>query len=500
MPEARSRAILLSLLLLALPACAQVRSPGLRSATLEPAPGREHRISPANPRVKPDVPQGLARHAGWDGEEPAEEQSASDSPPADPVQQPAEAALPLVGGGHQLPPAAPMVWTLADVERIALANNPTLPQAQTRILAARGRQIQGGLSPNPTVSYLGAEIGNEGEAGQQGILLGQDVITGNKLGLNRRVAGLEIERARHEAAAQELRVLTDVRKAYYAVLIARRRVELAEQLLTVSEQSVTVSQNLLRAQQVSRVDLLQAQIEAQNARIRLEVAQNRLQAAWRQLTSLMGVPCTEGAALVGSVEADFCELCAEELLVQILAGSPELAAAEANVARARAAVRRAEVEPVPNLNLQSGVQYDHASQDTIAQAQLGVILPVHDRNQGNIRVAQAELIAAQREVDRLRLQLANRLAAALEQYGNARSRVAVFSEKSIPAAREALDLVAGGYREGEFDYLRYLTAQRTYFEISLASLEALGEWWQAKIEIDGLLLTDGLQSAGPERQ
>ena len=65
-----------------------------------------------------------------------------------------------------------------------------------------------------------------------------------------------------------------------------------------------------------------------------------------------------------------------------------------------------------------------------------------------------------------------------------------------PDARESLELVEEAYRQQEFDYLRLLTTQRTYFEANLRYLDALRNWWTARLEIDGLLLSDGLQNPG----
>ena len=45
--------------------------------------------------------------------------------------------------------------TLAELEQMALSNNPTLAQAAAEIHAATGRKLQSGLYPNPTVGYLG---------------------------------------------------------------------------------------------------------------------------------------------------------------------------------------------------------------------------------------------------------------------------------------------------------------------------------------------------------
>jgi cobalt-zinc-cadmium efflux system outer membrane protein len=62
------------------------------------------------------------------------------------------------------------ILTLEELERLALANNPTLAQAQARIQAARGNWVQVEIKPNPVIGYAANEIGNEGEAGQQGII------------------------------------------------------------------------------------------------------------------------------------------------------------------------------------------------------------------------------------------------------------------------------------------------------------------------------------------
>ena len=51
-----------------------------------------------------------------------------------------------------------------------------------------------------------------------------------------------------------------------------------------------------------------------------------------------------------------------------------------------------------------------------------------------------------------------------------------------------------GYREGEFGYLELLTAQRTFFGANLAYLESLQQLWTQSVELEGLLLSGGLQA------
>src|SRR5215471_12605242 len=111
------------------------------------------------------------------------------------------------------------VYRLAELERMALSRNPTLAQAAAAITSAKGRRLQSGLYPNPSVGYEGEEIrGGAFGGGEQGFFVQQSIITAGKLGLNRKIGDAEIKGAEAEAEAQRFRILNGVRMAYYRVL------------------------------------------------------------------------------------------------------------------------------------------------------------------------------------------------------------------------------------------------------------------------------------------
>ncbi|MGH7130302.1 MAG: TolC family protein, partial [Planctomycetaceae bacterium] len=132
--------------------------------------------------------------------------------------------------------------TLAALEQMALANNPTLRQAQNRVRKAEGNRIQVGLYPNPTVGYLSEEIGDDDTAGKQGGFVQQTIVTADKLDWNRAVASQDVEQARWQFDAQQLRVLTDVRVRSIEVLGAQRTVAILERLEDIAEAGVTTAQ------------------------------------------------------------------------------------------------------------------------------------------------------------------------------------------------------------------------------------------------------------------
>jgi cobalt-zinc-cadmium efflux system outer membrane protein len=342
------------------------------------------------------------------------------------------------------------------------------------------------------IGYSAEEMGDDGTAGKQGGFLGQEFITGGKLRMNRQIACHEIARLEQQLAAQQFRVLTDVRTTYYGVLVAQRRVELSRRLVEIAQEGTRTAEQLLKALEASRVDLLQSRIEANRAGILLENAQEDHHAAWRRLAAVVGAPDLTPASLAGDVEDVGSPLDWEEALGRLLSESPELAAAWAEVERARWASRRARVECVPDVDVRGSVHHDNATGDDVVGLEIGVPLPLFDRNQGGIVAADARAIAAERNVQRLRLDLQDRLAGVFREYATARQEVEKYRTSILPDAKEALDLVTKAYSQGEFSYLNLLTAQRTYFQSNLAYLEALLDLQSARARIDGLVLSGSL--------
>jgi cobalt-zinc-cadmium efflux system outer membrane protein len=392
---------------------------------------------------------------------------------------------------EDLPEGLPL--TADSLEAMALANNPAIAQATARIAALRGKWVQAGLPPNPTAGYSASEIGNQGAAGQQGGYVGQKFITGKKLQRNQVVVAAEISRAEQDLVTAEQRVRTDVRKGYFAALLAQRGVSLAEELVRVYSQAVTASKDLLDSQEIPLAGLLQTEVQQENAELLLRTARNRLNQAWRNLSAVVGDPGLTLQPLEGDVDQIPAMLGWEEQLSRLQTLSPEIASAMAEVDRARRALGRARVEAVPDISTQLSVQYDDSTGSTITGVQVGLPLPIWNRNQGGVRQAQAEVAEANRNVDRVELNLQRRLADAFRQYSDADVTAHTYANDILPRSRRTYELVRAAYEQGEVGYLELLVAQQTYSQTNLGYLDALGELWASYLQIDGLMLEGSLQ-------
>ncbi|GAB5402395.1 MAG: TolC family protein [Aureliella sp.] len=393
---------------------------------------------------------------------------------------------------HEAPSIQAM--ELADFESLAFQSNPTLAAATARMNVARGKKLQAGLYPNPVVGYHGVEMGLRGTSGQQGGFISQQFITGQKRQLDRAIAGKEIDEAHFRFYAQEQRVLSDVRIRFYDTLVAQRRVALTRELARLGDELVTATGRLIDARQGTENDLLQAEIRADESQILLSNSLNQNAEAWRRLVTIVGMPSMEFRPVAGKLDANLPNFDWDSCYAKVLDGNPVLQAARTRADRAKIMVQRARKEPIPNVDLSVSHRHHNVTTDDVTNVQVGIPIPVFNRNQGNIQSAQAQWLAACNEARRVELDLQDRLAVAYRRYANARQQVDRYSQRMVPRAERSLKLVTDGYRMGQVEYLTLLNAQQTYLQVNLSYLNSLRELRTASSEIDGQLLTGSLVS------
>ena len=400
--------------------------------------------------------------------------------------------------GVKSQPDEPML-SLQQLEQMALKWNPTLAQAAAQVRVAAGRKLQAGLYPNPVVGYDSDEISTPASGGEHGGFVEQTIVTAGKLGLSREIFEQEQGQAEEQTRAQRYRVLNTVRRRYYETLGAQQIVALRERLATLAREAVDVTYQLFNVGQADRPDLLQAEVEAQQVQLDLITARNDLERSWRQLTAVIGDPNLQRRPLAGKLDDSIPELDWDKVLAALLEESPELKIAEIGVKRAEAALKRAQVEWIPDITLRCGVRYNFerfAPGDRVLGpegfAEIRVPLPVFDRNQGNVASAQADLERARHEVERVELSLRRRLSATFADYLTSYQTVEVYGTRILADARQAYELYLQRFRQMAAAYPQVLITQRTLFQAQVAYVAALIDLWRAVVEIRGLLLVDGL--------
>lgn len=392
--------------------------------------------------------------------------------------------------------------TLEQVEKLAGETNPTLRQAETEIRAARARQQQAGLYPNPSVGYTGDEMrGGTIGGGKQGFFVQQTFVTGGKLSKNRAVFGAEAKLAEIEALEQRTRVETAVKMAFLRVLAAQEWLDARRDQAKIAENSAQTQRELLNTGQADESEVLGAEIDAERMRMAARMQENTLKEEWRSLAAVIGQPAMPITTVAGDLEKGWPELNEEEIVEDIAKQSPALQIADTATGRAQAVLARAQREPVPDVQVRAGLEYNNeilgsgpnaTGWEGIAEA--SVEIPLFNRNQGNIAAAREEVGRAEQEKRRVELTLRERAATVIDEYANAKLMALEYRDEMLPQAKKAYSLLVDKYGKMRASYPRVLEAQRKLYQLQIEYIAALEGVWTNGLALQGYLLTDGLEA------
>jgi len=260
--------------------------------------------------------------------------------------------------------------------------------------------------------------------------------------------------------------------------------------------------------QADKPDLLSAETESERIQLELVSARNARDRSWRQLAAVLNNPTLKPVPLEGNLE-EIPKLDADQALESIYRDSPELRAAEVAVRQSEFSVRRAEVDKIPNLFIRGGLRNNREFGEVgpMGPSQrrglegifdIGVEIPIFNRNQGGVKAAKAGAEHARLEVLRTKLSLRARLAAEYKDYRDAAAAVERYRTRILPKARQAYDMYLANFRQMAGAYPQALIAQRNLFQFQDSYVAALVNTWQRAIEIQGLLLGGGADLGMPK--
>ena len=382
--------------------------------------------------------------------------------------------------------------TLEEIEILAVSLNPAIQKAKAELASLCGKRVQVGLYPNPRAGITGDEINDDGNAGRYGVFYSQQMVRSNRLSLARKTVCAEIEAKETQIAELQQRLLTDVRMAYYGLLVASRKSEVAGELVNVSTQAVEATVSLVEAKEIAVTAQLQAEVELQRAMLNLKRAQNDVAAARRRLAGFIDEADLSLDSIGGSLEPNRRLVDIETRFQQLLDSSPEMHRLFASVKVAKRNLDHQRALGVPDVTWRAGLAYDFGTNDWVPNFQVGMPITKYNRNQGAIAQAKNEIVAGEKAVEQKGLQLRQRMVATYRIYQDARLQVELIADEILPKAKKTLELVSLGYSEGEVGFLDLLTAQRTYFTTNLEYINQLEILWQQTILIEGMMLDQNL--------
>jgi cobalt-zinc-cadmium efflux system outer membrane protein len=400
--------------------------------------------------------------------------------------------------------AAPAVKFLGleELERLALAHNPTVAQADAIVRSVLGRKRQASFYPNPIVGFSADDIKARAPSQSKYFFWAQQtIVTGDKRKLLQAAVAQEQVHAEAEKGMQRQAVLNAVKLLYYEALGAWRTVEVRRDLARLAREAVEISEQLYNIGQADRPDVLEVQIEAERSEVEVSRAENDLGRVWQELAAVVGQPDLPLTPLAGDLEAELPGVDEAAARAQILKESPELRIARTRISHSEALLARSRADRMPNFFVRGGAGYnferfDNNGKDVGAEFffELGIPLPIFDTNTGNIAQAEAQLRLAREEVRRVELTLFDRLGAVVRNYRDAQRTVERYQRRILSQAQQSYELYLQRFRDMAASYPQVLIAQRTLSQVRAEYVRALVELWQAAVLLQGQLVRGALEA------
>jgi cobalt-zinc-cadmium efflux system outer membrane protein len=380
---------------------------------------------------------------------------------------------------------------LARAVRLALDSNPSLRASAARVDAASGRSYQARRWPNPQLELSAEEWPVDRGNGLQDALqmagVSQVVPWPGKKPLDGRMgdAGVRIAQAEWELRRREL--VRDVKVAFWESLAMESMLEVAGELLEVARLSAETARKRVEAGAAADQEQLRAEVPLEQARtVRAGYERDHV-AARERLAALLGHPELRAVPLLGAFEQPSESGLLDQPPAGWLAHHPILAGARTTLEQTHLADRRARLEPYPDLTLGLAGGRDGSSDASIVQFRVSVPLPILDRSRGRRQEARAHVNVSEAELASLEQGLLRDWGTLRQRVLSASAEVAIYRDRIMPKAGEALRLVRAGFEQGKFGLIDLIDTQRTWAEVRLTYRQRLLALHAAHAELEALI-------------
>ncbi len=142
---------------------------------------------------------------------------------------------------------------------------------------------------------------------------------------------------------------------------------------------------------------------------------------------------------------------------------------------------------MPSMTVGAGIRQFSADDENVLVFELGLPLPIVDRNQGGRQEAQYNLHKAKSQQQNAEIRVRTLLVAHHKRLAGAHHEVVTLRDTTLPAARSAYDAARKAFEKGLTNYIDVLDADRTLVNSERQYIEALSVYHQTLTALEGLV-------------
>ncbi|MEI8377146.1 MAG: TolC family protein [bacterium] len=374
--------------------------------------------------------------------------------------------------------------TLNQALNLALTNNPKLQAAQAMLGISEARIIIAQTLRNPA---LVTDNGTAEKTYRGGIEQTFELDGKRKKRTN--LAKTEKEVIENEIKTVTLDLKSNVRKSYIKLFNAQQKFNASNDILNISNELVDIAKKRNLAGDIAELDVIQAENLQVNAKNDLETSRLQINQAFNKLNMLVNQVLGYDVQLEKPILIDAMitplgtEKSIDELISEANNNRPEIKKIQKSLEASNNMMAVVKANRIPNLTLAVGPDLvTSGGEGAKSPNETGVFvvgridLPIFNRQQGQIKEVEAQIIQQRKELAAMQNQIAYELKDTVTKIKINSIKIQLYENEIIPKSQSVVEKSRRSFEEGMSSIIIPINAQQSYINTRFGYIQVLTEY------------------------
>lgn len=379
--------------------------------------------------------------------------------------------------------ATPHVYTLESILDLALTKNPAVSSTEGLIDQHRGQQTAAGAYPNPTITgNMGyGEVRDTGRADireslsrqsltEYNLTIGQPLEWPAMRNARQGVADASLATANAGRSETRLNLTTQVKVAFYDLLLAQQDAALARQNLDIVESVVRIVKARVKSGEAPQFESIKAEVEVLKAKQQRARADNAVRINRAVVDTLTGGALGPAYAIQGDFIGMSKDVHLDGLIVRMGTQHPAIQRLLKSVEQSDWKIEFERQARMPSITV-NGSYWREIGREAV-QGGVSIPMPLWYRRQGEIAASLGSKRHHEAELLRTRNELARAIFQHYQDASTTAELIDVFDRGLLKQAQEALRLAQFSFQQGASSLLDVFDAQRVQRQIQMDYAQA----------------------------
>jgi outer membrane protein TolC len=368
-------------------------------------------------------------------------------------------------------------FDLNEIIGLSLQNSPFLRAKQKEIQAREASYEASKRLVNPEFEYQRGRAKSWDQTDErttEGISLSQYMENPFKRHYRVKVSENDWRASTFSYDTLTLKVIFEVKKLYYEILLLQAKQNLASQNLDSIQKIHRLIEKRARLGEIKELEAIKLYVESLRAQNELNRIRTELTLAQENLNQYLGKVLPSDFELLGELSYTRSDIDGESLLQKALSNHPQVKEKEARLEQAKNNESYVRWQRLPDFRLTGFSNKELDGRNT--GIGITVDIPIWNFKSREIREAENLSLMEEEELRALHMEMSIQIKSSINQLRLSEQNLQIFHQGLLQQAEQSLKISEVSYTQGEISLIEYLDSQRTYFSILNDYQDSLYRW------------------------